>query len=334
MAQLWYPAGDAPAAPRAPYLPDADAVLPALARFLGVRTSVLAPLGALVTNARIAAPLSEDEPTYPVVVMLVGIKGSYRQVQTFQAEELASRGYVVVALDQPSTVAVVRFPDGREIAYDDRWDPPRSAFMDEHIPYLARDAPFVLDRLASLGGDGPSGDLSGRLDLERVGLVGHSFGAIVGAEACHLDRRLLAAVLEDAAMPTDVVRDGLRQPAMFITRDAETMRLERRVAGGWPESDIDEALSTMRSVYERLPGDGYFIRVPGMFHLDMTDAPILSPLVPWPGLAGPIGSERAHRIINAYSVAFFDRTLRGQRPPLLDGPSDEFPEVLLERRRR
>ena len=34
--------------------------------------------------------------------------------------------------------------------------------------------------------------------------------------------------------------------------------------GGWPESDIRETLDTKRSVYERLPADGYFLRVPGM----------------------------------------------------------------------
>ena len=142
-----------------------------------------------------------------------------------------------------------------------------------------------------------------------------------------------APYLPDARMHADVVRDGLSQPTMFITRDADSMRLERRRAGGWPETDIDETLGTMRSVYERLPSDGYYVQVPGMFHLDMTDAHLLSPLVPWPGLAGPIGAERAHHIVNAYSVAFFDEELRGRRAPLLDGPSDGFPDVLFERRR-
>jgi Platelet-activating factor acetylhydrolase, isoform II len=263
--------------------------------------------------------------------MLVGIKGSYRQVQTFQAEDLASHGYVVAALDQPSSVAVVRFPDGREVAYDERWDPPHSAFMDEHLPYLAGDVSSVLDHLASVG-PGSVGAVTGRIDLEHVGLAGHSFGAVVGAEACRLDRRVRAAVLEDAFMPADVLRDGLRQPVMFITRDADSMRLERREAGGWPESDIVETLGTMRSVYERLPGDGYFVQVPGMFHLDMTDAALLTPFVPWPGLAGPIGPDRAHEIIDAYSVAFFDRELRGRRARLLDGPSERFPDVRFERR--
>ena len=328
MVQIWYPA--APSSPPAAYMPEADAVAPALARFLGAPDDALDYLRDVKTNAVVAAPVADGEPTYPVLIVLVGIKGSYRQIQTFQVEELVSHGYVVAALDQPSTAAMVVFPDGRRAAYDPRWDPPRSAFMDAHIPYLAGDAGFVLDRLANL--DEADSILRGRLDLEHAGLVGHSMGAVVGSEACRTDRRLRAALLEEGFMPADVVHDGLQQPIMFITRDADTMRLERHLAGGWPESDIAETLTTMRAVYESLPGDGYYVQVPGMFHLDMTDAPFL-PLAVEAGLSGPIGADRAHRIVNAYSVAFFDRHLRGRPTPLLDGPTAQFPEVRFEARR-
>jgi hypothetical protein len=333
MVQIWYPAHDVPGAPRAAYMPQADAVGPALARFLGVPETAFAALKETRSNAVEYAPVADDEPAYPVLILLVGIKGSYRQVQTFQVEELVSHGYLVVALDQPYVEAVVVFPDGRTASYDERWDPPRlpRTFMDAHIPYVAGDVGFALDQLEALADN--DSILSGRLDLDRLGLIGHSFGAVLGSEACHVDGRIRAALLEDAFMPADVVRAGLSQSAMFITRDADSMRLERRTAGGWPETDIYETLTTMRAVYDKLPGEGFWIQVPGMFHLDMTDAPFLSALVPWPGFSGPIGGERAHEILNAYSVAFFDYTLRGRPTPLLEGPSPRFPEVQFESRR-
>ncbi len=262
--------------------------------------------------------------------MLVGIKGSYRQIQTFQVEELVSHGYAVAAIDQPYSVAMVVFPDGRRVAYDDRWEPPRSAFMDAHIPHLARDVSFTLDQLAALAHADPNGVLTRRLDLERAGLIGHSMGAVVAAEACRVDARLRAGLLEEGFIPADVVRDGLVQPITFIARPDDTMRLEREAAGGWSEADIDETLRTMRIVYEHLPGDGYYVQIPGIFHLDMTDTPLLSALVAWPGFTGPVGADHAHRIINAYSLAFFDRELRHEPAPLLDGPSQQFPEVTLE----
>jgi predicted dienelactone hydrolase len=229
---------------------------------------------------------------------------------------------------------MVVFPDGRRVAYDDRWAPSRSAFMDAHIPHLARDVSFALDQLAVLAHADPDDVLTGRLDLERAGLIGHSMGAAVGAEACRAEARLHAGLLEEAFMPADVVRGGLVQPTMFVVRPADSMRVEREVAGGWPETDIDETLHTTRVVYEHLPGDGYYVQIAGAFHLDMTDAPLLSALVAWPGFTGPIGGERAHEIINAYSLAFFDRELRGEAAPLLDGPAQQFPEVTFESRRR
>ncbi len=331
MVQIWYPAHHAPSAPRAPYI-EAEGVTSALADFLSVSPSTLAPLEHITTNAVEHAPIADDEAAYPVLIMLVGIKGSYRQIQTFQVEELVSHGYVVAAIDQPYSVAMVVFPDGRRVAYDDRWKPSHSAFMDAHIPHLARDVSFTLDQLAAVTHADPNGILTGRLDVERAGLIGHSLGAVVGAEACRVDARVRAGLLEDAFMPADVVRDGLAQPIMFITRPADSMRLEREVAGGWPESDIDETLRTMRIVYEHLPGHGYYVQVSRMFHLDMTDAPFLSALVDWPGLAGPLGADRAHRIVNAYTLALFDRELRHEPAPLLDGPPEQFPEVTFEYR--
>ena len=84
----------------------------------------------------------------------------------------------------------------------------------------------------------------------------------------------------------------------------------------------------MRAVFESLPGDGYFVQVPGMFHLNFTDIPSWSPLFRLLGLTGPIDGQRAHSIINAYSLAFFDQHLKGQPAALLDGLVEHYPEVL------
>ncbi|HEY5095975.1 MAG TPA: hypothetical protein VII69_12745 [Candidatus Eremiobacteraceae bacterium] len=199
---------------------------------------------------------------------------------------------------------------------------------DSFIPYLAQDVSFTLDRLAALNRSDPNGILTGRLDLQRTGMFGLSLGGEITAEACRLDPRLKACLIMDVWMPAEVVKAGLRQPTMWITRDAATMRLE-----GWSQAVTDESLGTMRSVFEGLPGDGYFVRVPGMFHEDFSDAPLLSPLTRWLGISGPMDAQRGHAIVCAYELAFFDRHLKGMTAPLLDGPSAEFPEVLFETRR-
>jgi Platelet-activating factor acetylhydrolase, isoform II len=344
MVQLWYPAKPDHSAARAPWVPDADAVAPALARAFQLPGFAFGHFRYVTSNAIPSAPVAGDEPSYPLLIFLQGFSG-FRQHNTFQVEELVSHGYIVAAIDQPYAAASVVFPDGRQAVGLSRdqmkplvrasYTPVETAstlngrtFTDGIVPYLAQDARFTLDQLDALNQVDPNGILTGRLDLRRAGIFGISLGGIVGAETCRLAPRLRACLVMDAPMPTGVVRAGLRQPAMWITRDAETMRRE-----GWPKSEIDEHQTTMRAAFQSLPDDGYFVRVRGMFHLNLTDYPLVSPLLPLTGLTGPIDAQRAHRIINAYSLAFFDRHLKGQPAALLDGPAAQYPEVALEARR-
>lgn len=85
-------------------------------------------------------------------------------------------------------------------------------------------------------------------------------------------------------------------------------------------------------MYEALPGAGYFVQVPGTFHSNFMDIPNWTPLASWLNLTGPINGQRAHSIINAYSLAFFDRHLVGRPATLLDGSAERYPEVLFESR--
>jgi predicted dienelactone hydrolase len=349
MVQIWYPAKGEPSSPRAPWVQDPDALAADLARALHLPGFTFGHLKYISTDAIPSAPVADDEPSYPVLIFLEGVTG-FRQMNTFLVEELVSHGYIVAAIDQPYTAGYVVFPDGRQVAgltrdelaplirqsYSPVEKAPRlndRVFEDGIIPYLTQDAIFTLDRLAALNQADPNSILTGRLDLQRAGIFGVSLGGIVVGEACRVETRLRACLVMDAPMPTDVVEEGLHQPTMWITRDADTMRLERRKAGGWSEVDIYEHQTTMRAVFESLPGDGYFVQVPGMFHFNLTDIPLLTPLAPRLGLSGPIGAQRAHSIINAYSLAFFDRHLKSQPATRFDGPREQYPEVHFETRR-
>jgi hypothetical protein len=349
MVQIWYPAKQGVSSSPAPYLQDADAVTSALARLHKFPDFALKHFNYVTTNAAEGAPVADDQRGYPVLIFLEGLTG-YRQMNTFQVEELVSHGYIVVGIDQPGAAALVVFPDGRQIAglskaqmeplTQQSANPSAKApllngqpFQDGVIPYFAQDVRFTLNQLAAINHTDPNKILTGKLDLAHTGMFGVSYGGIVGAEACLQDARLKACLVMDVLMTADVVEQGLQQPSMWITRPADTMRLEREKAGGWTEQDIEQTQRTMRAVYNRLPGAGYFVQAPGMFHVDLTDVDLLSPLAQMIGLSGPIGAERAHEIINAYSLAFFDRHLKGRPAALLDGPAEEYPDVIFETRR-
>ena len=349
MVQIWYPAAETPSSSRAPYVQDAAALTSAMARLLHVPEFTFEQVKYVTTNAIPSAAVAGDQPSYPVLLFLEGATG-FRQMNTFQVEELVSQGYIVAAIDQPYTATAVVFPDGHQtialpldqmkLLIRQSYRPTDPAptlngrtFKDGIITYLAQDVIFTLNQLAALNQANSNSILTGRLDLQRVGTFGVSLGGIVGGEACRLEPRLRACLVMDAPMPTDVVQARLQQPTMWITRDAETMRLERRRSGGWSEADISEHQTTMRATFENLRGAGYFVQLPGMFHVNLTDFPYWSPLFPQLGVTGPIDGQRAHRIINAYALAFFDRHLKGQPAALLNGSAEQYPEVSFEARR-
>ena len=62
-----------------------------------------------------------------------------------------------------------------------------------------------------------------------------------------------------------------------------------------------------------------------MFHNDFSDAPLFTPLTRWLGATGPMPAHRSHAITNAYTLAFFDRHLKGRAAPLLEGPGGGVP---------
>ena len=352
VAQVWYPAAS-PEGPRAPYVDDADAVSAGLSHTLAgtgllhVPGFFFAHFGLVATNAVTAARVARGGP-FPVLIYLTGL-GGFRQASTFQIQELVSRGYVVVGVDQPYTAAAVTVP-GRTFSgmtkqevqpLIDQSLTPTDPAPTLHgrplpggiLPYLARDVGFVLDQLTVLDGDDPDEVLTGQLDMRHVGAFGVSLGAMATAEACRTDARLAACLMMDAAMPADVTASGLTQPAMWLTRPTADMRLERARSGGWSDRDIAQTQQTMRTTFaEQPPGRGYLVSIPGMFHVNFTDAAYWSPLTSQLGLTGPIDSRHGYDIVNAYTAAFFDTALRSRPVPLLDGPSPDYPDVIYSRR--
>jgi protein tyrosine phosphatase (PTP) superfamily phosphohydrolase (DUF442 family) len=335
MVQVWYPARPDSAGPRAPYVDDAR-TLEQLALLMGLPRTAFAAGATVRTHAVRDAAVADQEPTYPVLLYSHGRCGA-RSNNTFQVEELASHGYVVVTIDHPYVASGVRFPDGRLVEFDTRLLPPwtgrhvraglDAAFLDSVVPFLVDDVRFVLRRMAALNGD-PGEVLGGRLDLGRVGIFGPSLGGIVAAEACVREPSFAAALIMDVYVPRDVVAAGLRLPVMWISRDAATMRRE-----GWDEAEIADTHASMRAAFEGLSGDGYIVLVPGMYHVDFSDGRLLSPLISARGISGPIDGGRARDVVRTYSVALFDRHLKGLPAALLDEQPRPTADLTFESRR-
>lgn len=302
------------------YVPDAEPVAMALKRNQRVLGGLaLARIGKIqapwTTGAR---PLTHGP--FPVVIYLPGVTG-YMEMSSFQTTALAADGFVVVTLNQPGNVAAALLPDGRVIegmsrdealrliapSYRSSSLPPsvaaRLAPEPSIIPYLAADVPAVINRLAAINAD-RFHPLHGLLDLERIGVMGVSIGAIVTAQACQSYIRVKACLMLDAPVPITVANTGLNQPALWLSRPAADQRAERSASGGWPEHEIAaQAESIARAVSNSR--DARVLYLHGLFHVDFTDVPTIQPFVGWTGMTGLIGTSEAHREIATLTVNFF-----------------------------
>ena len=300
--QIWYPAEVEKNSKPAPYMPDL-AVLRTHFEQTGADQ-----LARIRTNSAWQANLSDAQPKYPVIVFSHG-RGTPRSYYTMLMEELASHGYVVAAIDHPYIGLVAlngkiaplhaRWTDPPPGGLRDKTDEERDRYWSEAENLLSVDQRFVLDQIERLNRNDPDKRFTGRFDLERVGMAGHSKGFV--SQTCGRDKRFKACLNLDGVPAMAERENGFRQPFM-------TMR------------DGDDSPRTTL-IYENLRNVGYDVLIRGAGHNSYLDLPLLD------GFRYKIDAVISRRIINAYMLAFFDTYLKGKKFPLLEHSSQDFPEV-------
>ncbi len=340
MVWLWYPATAEPSARPGAYLPGkwGEALERERGLVLWRQLSLWQRFDSIQIHALPDARLSPAEASYPVLIFSTGY-GRVPTDYTALAEDLASHGYIVVGIANTYSAPVVVFPDGRvaervpEPAIPETSGRVEKAAADKLVMLWAADAIFVMNQIETLNA-GANSRFSGRLDLTRLGLLGHSLGGATTAEVCSRDTRCRAGVDIDGWLFGDVAKVGLRAPFMFILSEPATLpRVVSRVLPRWArESEHAQAEADRRidSVYHGA-GSGYKVIVRGTRHFNFTDSPVLfSPIMRATGMLGSIDGQRGLAITSDYVCAFFDKYLNNTDSPLLDGPSSRYPEVSFE----
>jgi predicted dienelactone hydrolase len=161
---------------------------------------------------KIYFPASSNGP-FPVILFSHGLGGS-REGYEYLGRHWAERGYVAVHLQHPGSDRSVWAGS----PFSETMPAMRKAAANpENAVHRPLDANFALDQLEKLQAADPA--WKGRLDLARVGMAGHSFGAFTtlaiagqvfitpaGRELTFADPRVKAAV----AMSAPVVMDQRR----------------------------------------------------------------------------------------------------------------------------
>jgi dienelactone hydrolase len=323
---IWYPSAARPSVAADDYLP---ASMREAAAPRGPLRVVTRDLSRVHGHSARGADVSPRQRSYPVAILRAGASAGVASYSTL-AEDLASHGYVVVGFDAPYRTGVVVFPDGRVLRRTPENNPELCRGQEERercanrlLAAWSTDIAFVLDRLQALNASDPSGRFTGRLDMTRVGVFGHSFGGATAAQFCHDDPRCQAGIDVDGAPHGSVIRDGIRQPFMFLLSDH----------GDASDPESRQILADIQSIYGRLPPAGRLrIAIRGANHFLFSDDGALLKSQVLRGvlrLRGTLGIDgRRQLAVTAYCVrSFFDAYLAGAAHPPLQVASPLYPEV-------
>jgi predicted dienelactone hydrolase len=268
---VWYPAAADPSSGKiAEYVP--DATRKAVERDRGSQLNLLTrDLSKVHTHSFLDADVSPQQRSYPVVIMRAGASLEVWNYSTL-AEDLASHGYIVVGIDAPYRAFVVAFPDGRVIRRLPENNPElcigrpseeQARCVNRFLTAWTADIGYVLDRLGQLNTSDPSRKFTGRLDMTRVGIFGHSFGGAQAAHFCSQDPRCKAGIDVDGSLHGSVIQSGIATPFMFLGSGK----------GDFSSSvEVRQVESDIKSVYDRLPANGRLrVSIRGANHFTFSD---------------------------------------------------------------
>jgi Platelet-activating factor acetylhydrolase, isoform II len=271
------------------------------------------------------APILQMGKKLPVLLFSPGL-GMASAAYSVQLEDLASHGYVVVAIDHPYDSPLLALSDGTLIPFDKKtWSEhqlPGPPTLDGIKFGLLRqadwvtDSSFVIQELRSRS----TTSFFDALDLTHVGAFGHSFGGIVAAKLCQTDSMIQACMNEDGelfgrtlkpdqAAPSLDPALPLKKPVLIFTlvepemkRIPEYMQLRKA-----SRDDLEKFLNTQTS-------SSYLIAIdrPDMRHTSFTDIPLLYED------SNRAGSLQLSEFTSKVACAFFDQFLRGDVSNRLD----------------
>ena len=318
MVRVWYPAQPQEGDQKAPYVYNEKLIGDMVSEGFGIPKYLMQNISNIKANSW--SGIDPVDKKFPVLIFSHG-HGGLKIQNTTQMEEMASHGYVIFACDHAYDAGVSIFPGERVIfnktnipegySEEEKWGLRRV-----QLAYRAADIQFMLDEMAR--GNFLSEALKNSLDLEHIGLFGHSFGGGTSIVVASTDDRIDACFGLDAwflPVPSSVLNSDLNKPFLHLGQVR------------WKEKEnylkLDTLVGNNSAWSMRLD-------VQGATHYDFTDFSQFNRLTKRYG-SGEIAPPRIRRITNSVIRDFFDHYLKNG--PALAGDTYEklYPEVIVKR---
>lgn len=300
----------------------------------------------ILVNAVWEAPLFDAEKPWPVIIFSHGF-GSMIEFSTAQLENLASHGYVVIGIDHSYDCMAAFLPNNKIILQNKHFGGSKFSYVNKRVYTWIEDVRFVLDIIHHLAKADPIGRFSEKLDLNKIGMFGHSMGGATTVNICRLDDRVKAGVsLDGPLLGGEEIITPFKKPFMFFLAEDTFQRfkipfsdqeLQKKKVN--PEDEL-EAKKRYEFYIPHLcclmGKNVYHATLKGSAHQTFCDLPLfkrMSILLKLLDLeTGTIDPLRVTTILNRYLVDFFDCYLKGEKTTIIDIPSHpDYPEVIMQR---
>ena len=318
MVRVWYPAQPQEGDLKAPYVYNEKLIGDMVSEGFGIPKYLMKNLRNINGNSwSEAQPVNEK---FPVIIFSHGIGGLKTQ-NTTQMEEMASHGYVVFSCDHAYDAGVSIFPGDRiifgktnipdNLTKEEKWNMRRA-----QLDYRAADIQFLLDEMDRE--NFLSVALKNSLDLEHIGVFGHSFGGGTSVVVASVDERIDACFGLDAwflPIPSNVLNSDLNKPFIHLGQVS------------WKEKENYLKLDTLAG-----NNSAWSVRldVRGATHYDFTDFSQFSKLTKKYG-SGMIDPPRIRKITNSAIREFFDHYLKNGPALALETYEKLYPELIIKR---
>jgi len=185
------------------------------------------------------------------------------------------------------------------------------------MPIWSDDQIFVISQIVSLNDD-PSSFLYNRVDVNRIGVFGHSYGGGASYHSAAKDARIVAAMDLDGYI-FDFEDASVQQP--FVVLNAYD-----------PANDpgYDDYLISM---FGNVNNDGYFVFVDNATHHTFTDFPVWYQWdYPQDAIFGSIDPLRGQELVTEFIAQFFDKYFYNVNAPWFDEPDSMPIETNVEKK--
>ncbi len=351
MVKIYYPAKDDPTKPYAPYFHDSR-LIRLFSAFYHLPEFAFDHLSLVQANSKEGLEISESQQTYPVVLFSHGA-GTTMEVQTSQSEDLASHGYIVVAIDHTYVSAATVFPD-RIVSHHEATTDFKTVEPAEIITQvMAEDSSFVIDKLGEMNDGKIDSIFRRRLDLENIGVMGHSVGGAAAYNLAINDSRVKAAINLDGVVFTAPTEATATSPFLMLANDryfiqaiqsreplmknfADMDELDQKITIEIHGSEqayreaYDRAQQNMIALTEVLEASGNLFAMEGSDHMKFTDLGLfigIRLLREQIGIGGKTDSLKCLEMTRVVTLAFFDQHLKGGDGESLKLLVAKYPEL-------